>query len=240
MTEVPEQDRVKLLPPPHVLTIQFGSAWNVVTPAVYRYEDRRWIDEFFESGKLRLSTFAKFATYADEMRGDTSEGRGFCYGETSDNKSIGVYQAQGINAVVLCCSHHLDHSLREGFQRDSAFQITNTVGFALEISRQLSGFRHGLEGSCIYRSDAIIKRAVDLDFDKYKLPDGNIDMRMIFDTGAQLGGPELLLLKRKHYERQQEYRLLWELDAVSADFVDVTAPLAREFCRRIEPSEWGE
>jgi len=27
--------------------------------------------------------------------------------------------------------------LREGFERDSAFQITNTVHFAIEIARQL-------------------------------------------------------------------------------------------------------
>ncbi len=240
MNDIPEQDRVKLRPPPHVVTIQFGTPWNVVTPAVYRYEDQRWIEEFFETGKLRLSTFAKFATYADEQRGDTSEGQGFCYGETSDNKSVGVFQSQGITAAVLCCSHRLDHGLRNGFERDSAFQITNTVGFSLEISRQLAGFRHGIEGSCIYRSDATIKRAIDFDFEKYKLPDGNIDMQMMFDAGAQLGGPELLLLKRKHYERQQEYRLLWELDAIGADYVDVIAPLARQFCRKVEAEEWAE
>jgi hypothetical protein len=239
MSEIPEQDRVKLRPPPNTITIQFGSAWNVVTPSVFRYEDERWIDEFFNTGKLRLSTFKKFATYADEIRGDTSEGKASCYGETQDNKSVVVFQAQGTSAAVLCCSHRLDHQLREGFQRESAFEITNTLGFSSEVSRQLAGFRHGIEGSCIYRSDASINRAIDFDFDKYKLPDGNFDMKMIFDAGNQLGGAELLLLKRKHYERQQEYRLLWELDAIPADYIDVVAPLARQYCRKVDPNEWG-
>lgn len=240
MSEVPEQDRAKLRPPPHLVTVQFGSPWSVVTPSVYRYEDKRWIDEFFDTGKLRLSTFSKFATYPDEVRGDAHEGKSICFGETSDNKWIFITQAQGINATVLCCSHRLSHKLREGFQRESAFEITNTVGFSLEISRQLAGFRHGIEGSCIYRSDTIIRRAIDFDCDKYKLPNGNTDMQMVFDAGNQLGGPELLMLKRKHYEQQQEYRLLWELDDISGDYVDVTAPLARQFCRKVEPNDWGE
>ena len=239
MNEIPEQDRVKLLPAPHTIKINFGGTWDVVTPAVYRYEDEHWIDKFFESGRLRLSTFAKFATYADEIRGDTREGTAFCYGETAEDKSFGVFQSQGVNAVVFCCSHKLDTTLRDGFQRNAAFQITNTVYFALEISRQLVGFKGGLEGSCIYRADASIKRSIDFDLSKAEGPDGNIDMQAIFDAGAQLGGPELLLLKQKHHERQQEYRLLWVLDTVGADYVDVIAPLARQFCRKIEPSEWA-
>lgn len=239
MSEIPEQDRVKLRPPPHSLEIPFGSSWHVVTPSVYRYEDKRWIDEFFDSGKLRLSTFAKFATYDDEVRGDSSEGRGMSYGETRDNKSVAVIHTEGFNAAVFCCSHRLDHDLRKGFQRDSAFEITNTVGFAIQISRQLTGFRSGIEGSCIYRPDTNIKRPIDLDIDKYKRPDGSFDMKMVADAGAKLGGPERLLLKRKQYESQQEYRLLWELDAIDLDHVDVVAPLARQFCRRIEPKEWG-
>jgi hypothetical protein len=93
MNTVPEQDRVRKLPPPHTINIPFAQNWRVVTPAVYRYEDQKWIDEFFESGRLRLSTFAKFATYPDEVRGDRSEGKAFCYGETSDNKSVIVLQA---------------------------------------------------------------------------------------------------------------------------------------------------
>src|SRR5262249_40828077 len=144
MSSIPEQDRGKKLPQPHVLNIQFARPWNVVTPAVYRYENQKWIDEFFETGHVRLSSFAKFATYGDEVRGDRSEGHGFCYGETKDSKSIVIVQAQGMNAAVLCCSHRLDHKLREGFERDSAFQITNTVNFAVEIARQLPGFRQGL------------------------------------------------------------------------------------------------
>lgn len=159
-----------------------------MTPAVYRYEDEQWIDQFFDTGSLRLSTFTKFSQYQDEIRGDSSEGSGVCYGETPNGQSVMVAQTQGISALVLCCTHYLDAELQRSFGRDSAFQITNTVGFAHEISRQLVGFRHGLEGSCIYRSSRSIARSIEFDFEKYKLPDGNISMQAIFDAGGSLGG----------------------------------------------------
>jgi hypothetical protein len=228
MTGAPDQNRVKTLPAPKVISIPFGQHWQVVRPSVYRYEDQNWINEFFEIGRLRLSTFAKFATYPDEIRGDKDEGHDASYGETTDNKSV----------VVARCSHHLNHQLREGFKRDSAFQIMDTVGFAFEISRQLPGFRGGLEGTCIYRNNRSINRKINIDTEKYRLPDGNIDMKMISDLCRELGGPELVLLKHKKYENQQEYRILWELDAVSGESIDIVAPKARQFCRKVDGAEY--
>jgi hypothetical protein len=238
MTGAPEQDRVKTLPVPKVISLPFGQHWQVVRPSVYRYEDQKWINEFFETGRLRLSTFTKFATYPDEIRGDKNEGHDVSYGETRDNKSVVVAHAQGMSSAIFCCSHRLNHQLREGFNRDSAFQIMDTVGFAFEISRQLPGFRGGLEGTCIYRNNRSINRKINIDTEKYRLPDGNLDMKMIPDLCRELGGPELVLLKHKQYENQQEYRILWELDAVSGEFMDIVAPKARQFCRKVDAAEY--
>lgn len=238
MNEIPEDQRVELRAPPHSVAINFAQPWNIITPAVYRYEDKKWIDLFFEVGQIRLSTFSKFSKYADEVRGDRAEGSGLTYGETLQGNSIAVMQTQGLNAAILCCTHQLDAEMQVKFGRDSAFQITNTVGFAHEVSRHLPGFRHGLEGSCIYRERRSIQRAIDLDLEKYKLPDGNIDMQMLFDAGQALGGPELVLLKGKQYETQAEYRLLWELDKLEGDFIDIAVPNARQYCRRVRPEEY--
>ena len=240
MSDEPDNERIRLNTPPHTTTIQFGSAWNIVSPAVYRYENKEWIDQFFATGALRLSSFAQFSTYRDEFRGDTQEGHGICFGETKENNTVVIAQAQDVGAAVFCCSYRLDHKMREEFGRDSAFQISNTVGFALEISRQLAGFRHGLEGACLYRSDTSIKRAIDFDIEEYRLPDGNLDMRLISDSGRKLGGPELLLMKRKRYEAQQEYRLIWELDDLKENFIDVFAPLARQYCRQVVRADWDD
>lgn len=239
MTEANNGDRVQTLPPPHLVNVQVGAAWSVALPTVYRYEDQRWIDLFFETGALRLSTFAKFATYKDEVRGDSEEGKGGGYGETPDGKSIFVMAAEGMNAFVLSFSNRLDHALRTQFGRDSAFQIVNTLGFAVEVARQLPGFRGGLEGSCIYRPNTLIRTSVQFDIDKYKRPDGTMDMQMIFDAGAELGGAERILLKRLKYQTQQEYRLVWYVDAVKNEHVDISCPLARRYCRRVDANSYS-
>jgi hypothetical protein len=227
----------QLRPAPQSIDVQFGSPWKVITPSVIRYEDIRWIDEFFQTGRIRLSSFKQFASYPDEHRGDVSEGNAVSLGQSGDNWSA-IAHGQGFNSAVLSCSHRLDHKLKAAFGRDSAFEITNTFKFAFEISRQLHGFRLGLEGSCIYRSERTIDRAVDLDLEKYRRPDGTFDMQYLADASNALGGPELLLLKQKRYEDQQEYRLLWELDELNSSYVDVVAPKAVQHCRRVQDEEW--
>lgn len=240
MSEIPTEDRVKLRSAPRAMPFSFQETWLVMQPQVYRYEDQEWIDEFFDTGKLRLSSFAKFATYEDEVRGDTQEGKAYCYGETTDGKSVGVAQQQGINAAILCASHRLSHELAHAFGRNSAFQITDTPMFAYEIRRQIIGFKSGIEGNCTYRSEGIIKRFLNfsLNPEQHKNEDGTLNKDLLLGLGQALGGPELVFLKRKHYEEQQEYRLIWELDQAVDDHIDVVAPLARQYCRRVEPKEW--
>lgn len=52
------------------------------------------------------------------------------------------------------------------------------------------------------------------------------------------GGAELLLLKSKQYENQAEYRMMWELDSLSGDFLDIFAPNARQYCRKVRSEEY--
>lgn len=219
-------------PRPAFVTLNYAEQWDVVTPAVYRYEDKQWIDEFFETGKLRLGTFKKFSTYKDENRGDAFEGTAICTGLSGNFLDI-ILQKQGSNSAVLCCSHKLHEDLRIAFERDSAFAITNTFGFAREIARQLPGFTGGFEGSCIYRDDGTIVRVIAHDDDEYKLPDGSYSFQSVRDLSEKLGGHELMLLKNDSYEHQQEYRLMWHLDNIENQYIDVIAPLAVQFCTRL-------
>ncbi len=119
-----------------------------------------------------------------------------------------------------------------------AFQIMDTLGFAAEVSRQIPGFKGGIEGSCLYRSDTMICRKIGLDTEKYKLPDGNIDKQMIADSGAALGGHERLLLKHKKYEQQHEYRFIWNVNFRTGEYVDIFCHLARQFCRKVELADY--
>lgn len=225
------------LPPPSTISLPFTHEWRVVTPFVYRYLEEKWIDKFFETGLLRLSTFNQFSKYDDEIRGDRYEGSGMSFGETSDNKFIGTAISSGYDAFVFCCSYILDKSLQEKLGYNAALQITNTAAFSYEVSRQLAGFKHGFEGPCIYRSNRLIRRKIDFDVEKYRLGD-KISMQAMFDSAALLNGAERMLLKEKTYQDQQEYRMLWFVDKETPDYIDISCPNARQYCRKVTPSEY--
>ena len=208
---------------PQSVDVPFIEQWSIVLPVVFRYEDKQWIDQFFTTGKLRLSTFARFATYADEVRGDTMEGRGVSFGFSKD-QTVAIAHAQGFDAFVLCGSTRLHRDLKEKFGRDSVFAIENTLQFTREVARQLPGSKRGMEGQCIYRSTPIIQRDIQFDLEKYKRPDGTLDMAMLQDVNTELGGAERLLLKRKQYEDQNEYRFLWAVDAANGQYIDIHCP----------------
>ena len=238
--EAPEPENGAELPTlraaPHRINVPMGAPLEFVLPEVYRYEDMQWIDQFFDSGKLRLSTFAKFATYKDEQRGDANEGQGMSVGHKED-RSIGAFMVEGENAFVLCGSLVANHSIREAMGRNAVFSIENPLGFAAEVARQLPGFRNAIQGHCIYRKNTIINRATELDPQTYELADGRMDGQIFTDIARELAGPERLLLKAKRYELQREYRLLWFVDQVRDEFIDIECPNARQFCRRVAPEE---
>jgi hypothetical protein len=58
-----------------VITVPIVRHWYVKTPELFRYLNQIHIDEFFETGRLRLSSFQQFAKHPDEQRGDPEEGR---------------------------------------------------------------------------------------------------------------------------------------------------------------------
>lgn len=218
------------------MTISHSRDWTIVLPRVYRYENEEFIDEFFKTGRIRLSSFQQFASYADEQRGDKNEGRKALEGSGKGNR-VFIVGASGMSSLVFCTSTRLSKSLMTDFQRNSAFEIFDTVAFAHAISRQLVGFRFGQEGHCLYEDDFAIRRAVDFKLQDHIRPDNTMDMNVIFDIQNQIAGREHVLAKGIKYQHQCEYRLLWELDKLDGDHQFVEAPEARSFCRQLKPSE---
>lgn len=222
---------------PVSLDLSFQNPWSIVLPALTRYEDEQWVGEFLQHGKIRLGTLARFASYPDEQLGDRMEAQGLGVG-TQNNRSVGVWTKEGRDAYILCFSLGISNEVRQLTGRNSAFVVENPLEFAAEIARQLPGFQGGLAGHCIYRSQPIISREFGLDPEKYKLPDGSIDSRFASDVAAGLGGPERVLLKRRKYEGQREYRMVWYVDRSVDDAIDIVAPRAAKCCRPVDKLEW--
>jgi hypothetical protein len=211
----------------------FPRPWQVRGPRIFRYLNQEYIDAFFDSGSLRLSSFVRFAEHSDEQRFDPDEGEAvaIAYGEPD-----GVVQVEyqlGAQSYVLSASVVESETLIEAFRVDGYFRIDNTTAFAAQIANTLPYFSGGLEGPCVYGEGRAHSRTggfslKDLDSDSDK---GIGPKSLEIAQGAV--SPSAYFLKERSFSHQAEYRLLWNSSREVSPTIDVVCPEAREFCTKI-------
>ncbi len=59
-----------------MITLNLAKQFNVFLPKPFKYIQKEYLDMFFDSGILRISSFNRFRNYPDEIRGDLKEGSG--------------------------------------------------------------------------------------------------------------------------------------------------------------------
>src|SRR5664280_336522 len=94
-----------------------------VPPFIYRYEDQEYIDRFFMTGELLISSFDQYKKYTDNKLGDKSEGTTINIGHAENEKTIYTVTTVGHNSYCFCTSTLLDQKLLTEFKRNSVFRI---------------------------------------------------------------------------------------------------------------------
>jgi hypothetical protein len=230
--------------PQQPISIQFGREWRIRRPAIYRYLERNFVDAFFETGSLRISSFCKFAQHSDEERKDGAEGRGVVIHRNSEGQGQTMVAGigQGSNAYVLCGSTIFQPELAQSFGTDSGFRINDSLGFGETISRYIPGFSIGQEGACLYLAKRTVYRDMGpIDFDALKVhADGDaIDLGKMSQAIFGAAGDDLMFIKSDKFSHQNEYRLLWHTPREVSGHIDIECPEARQFCTRFEDM-WAE
>jgi hypothetical protein len=207
--------------------------WVLIPPVVYRYMPQQFIDEFFATGRLRLSSFAVFKGHADEQRGDPLEGINLVSG-ASDPLTIIASVHHGQNSLVLSTSVRGDASLMRQFNCDGYFRIVDTHLFGQAIARHIPGYTDGLEGFCNYKDAHVIRRkfAAEAALDPTSTPSQH-DLQLASETVVGLAGFEGFFSKRREFEHQVEYRLIWNLNREIEQCEFVNCREAIQFCERI-------
>ncbi len=221
------------------ISIQFGREWRIRRPIVYRYLEKQFVDAFFETGALRLSSFAAFAKHTDEERLDGAEGTGMVVHRNHEGQgqTIVATVAQGHNAFVLCGSTSLRLELSKTFGTNSGFRINDSIGFSEAISKYIPGFYIGMEGPCMYVAKRIVDRDMGpINLETLKVAPGakEFDMGKMFQTVFSIAGDDLFFLKSEKYAHQNEYRLLWHTPRDVSGHIDILCPEARQYCSRFE------
>ena len=221
------------------ISVQFGSEWRIRRPHLYRYLEKQFVDEFFSTGTLRLSSFAHFATHADEQRLDRSEGTGIITHVNSEGEgqTLMAVMGQGQNAYVLCTSLIYSDELASAFATDSGFRINDIFAFANAISRHVPGFSSGIEGPCVYLNQRVLDRDmghIDIESWRTDASAPDLDMGRMTQALSNMAGDDLYFLKNLKHASQSEYRLLWSTSGQMSPFIDILCPEARQFCTPFE------
>lgn len=212
--------------------------WFNHSPRIYRFIESRYVDAFFETGELRLSSFAQFSKHTDEQRLDGKEGTvSMVYRPPRDSGDIVITGIVGTDAYVLSTCLVPSTEVMRSFSADSAIVIHDPRAFALAVAEAVPGFTHGFDGPCSYQSRRFVQRnffssedALDISLDA----SGKLDQSHIGELVFAIGGREAYFLKHYSYMQQNEWRFIWITSAPRHDYLDILAPKARKFCER-----WG-
>lgn len=208
-----------------------------VTPYLYRYEDEKYIDDFFDMGSLLLSSFLNYRSYEDNEMGDRTEGHSLNITTGENEKTIGTYSVSGNSAFCFCTSTILDEKLKKSFKRNSAFRITDPINFMLEINRSLNRIHQVLFGNCIYLDQKILTERVSSKISIEQFKDENEPDKISLDKLLQASNitntPDSYFLKTLQYQHQSEYRMIWLTDREVRDSLIIDCKEATKYCERI-------
>jgi hypothetical protein len=214
--------------------------------------ERRFVDDFFESGKLRLSSFRKFSKHTDEQRLDGGEGHVRLIHQTLERggQTFIADIRVGFDAYVLCASVLPSLKVMHDFKADAAIIVLDAEGFGRAVASKIPGFHQGFDGPCSYQGYRVIESDLGhIDFGPvrpFKRPDSRpdvphgalapIDIKTMLPLVGRMAEKHAFFLKHWSLSHQAEWRLIWlSSNALKTDELDVVVPEARHFCARWNP-----
>lgn len=218
------------------------TSWFIRRPYFYRMLEKKYVDQFFADGSLRISSFEAFRIHDNEQKKDINDGGygvvaidGIGQNEMNEGSVIAGFHPTN-NCYVMSGSTIFCKQLQEKFSYDSGFRINDTTLFAAHVSRQIQGFFNGVEGHCIYRKNRQVTKRLAKNNPCQLIPDDTSvsDVNRVTNLINQEAGEEMLFLKEANFQNQSEYRLLWFTDNPMQEFIDIKCPSARQFCTRFD------
>lgn len=206
-------------------------------PMLYRFIEEQYVDSFFETGVLKLTTFEKCKELEDTNRKDTKEGQSDLYGYDGKYKmQIGI--GVGSDTIMLCTSLCSQYVNDEGKVFNKYIEIFDVQGLLFAISDQLSMMGYKvlkiLYGPCFYSSKEFHK---GINFEKFRK---KLDEEKVFDWDEMvkltngISGPNIYFQKPYDKRLENEFRLLWIVDSLkNNEDVFVTIPHPEAYCRLI-------
>lgn len=216
-----------------MISTVFSRRWDLRFPIITRYMETQFVDDFFNEGKIRLSSFKKFRNNPDEQQGDIAEGMASMkIAAPNGNHSISAINGQ--EAYILCGGTVESKTMETSFKTKDGFRIINTIAFADAISRYIPGFIGGTEGLCSYRENLLINDYDEKPItppDQFSSPD---EWAKDYDKYVAQKASAAFFIKKLKFAHQGEYRFIWfTTSSEEKEYLDIVCPEARRFCQRL-------
>lgn len=210
---------------------------NSYIPMVFRYSEKKWVDNFFKDGSIRISSFKKFHKHTDEQRGDKDEGYNIISG-VKDKIYMYAITQHGSDAFVLSTSLLLDPKLYTDFDVDDCFIIEKPYEFMQAIASHIPNLKGVNFGPCLYQPQHFIRRSIEMNLEALNSEYNPDDLGNIIQLVNDAGGLDPLFIKTINYSNQHEYRFLWHSSNENLpEHLDLKVPEAVNFCRRVRPED---
>ncbi|MDP3515608.1 MAG: hypothetical protein Q8S94_00440 [Pseudohongiella sp.] len=190
---------------------------------IVKLSERRYVEQFFQTGLLLLGSFDYYANFEHSEIGDNTEGGWVTLlAKTPFGVTGGKYSSGQNNRMFCTYLGNPERKIMKKFGYDSGFVITHPEHFCNAIAESIGALSASF-GQCIYRTHKAVLGFPGKEANPYELSHRCIE---IVKAGKYL-------IKHERYSHQHELRFLWELkeDALGAEIVDCGS--ARKYCKPI-------
>lgn len=188
---------------------------------IIKMSKTKYIDDFFNFGKLQIGTFKYFRKFDDPEIGDKYEGSCLLVGRNKQGTSF-TKITSGFDRYIFCAyDGKPDTKTIEKFGYDDYFEIVDMTGFLNAISQVLKS-KNSYSSRCIYKKDRVL----------VSNPLASYNINILSSEIRKVANEMQYYLKSKEFEHQNEYRFTWEVDNDVEEPLIVTCKDAIKFCKR--------
>lgn len=216
------------------------------TGSVYRHMDKKWVDQFFETGELLLTTLPKCREHDVLNRADSRDGK-LNFALADRQQMMAGISVVGARSYILCASHSAHAEVQSRFGTDSWIEIVDAHAFASAIAETLACTRPPKLSSCIYVDQKEVTREADYplahdlremtemcmsgDFSQVESIFHRTNERLASRT-AVFEDDAYFRKTAEPYRVEQEFRFVWFVDQDVSSPTVVRCEKARQWCRR--------
>lgn len=207
-------------------------------PFLYRFMEAQYVEMFFETGMLKLTTFEKCKELEDENRKDTKEGQSELFGYDGDCK-LEIGFGVGGDVILLCTSLCSEYKDKKGTIYNKYIEIFDVQGLILAIAEQLSKSGYVVKtilfGPCFY-SEKEFHNVVHSEAFREKMDkEQSFDWDELSKITNTIAGYNIYFQKPIEKRQENEFRFLWIVDNIKKNKdVFVTVPHPEAYCRLID------